>query len=159
MNRRTFLSGTLAVGMVRPARADIHGFGRGSWRALLDAHAGRPLIVHFWGLTCGPCLTELPDWGRFAHSRPNADLVLVAADPVPQPGDRLAETLAQAGLAGAESWSFDGRFPSRLYFEVDPSWAGELPRTVLCGRGGTQESWIGTADFARVTTWLDSQKA
>jgi thiol-disulfide isomerase/thioredoxin len=159
VNRRFLLSTGIAAGLVRPTRAETGSFGRGSWQALLDAHAQRPLIVHFWGLTCGPCLAELPAWGAFARSRPKADLVLVAADPVPEPADRIAATLTQAGLSGAESWSFDGRFPSRLYFEVDPSWAGELPRTVLRGIGGTQESWIGTADFSRVTAWLNSQKA
>ena len=34
----------------------------GSWQALRQAHDGRPTIMHFWGLTCGPCLVELPEW-------------------------------------------------------------------------------------------------
>ena len=33
------------------------------------AHAGQPTVIHFWGLTCGPCLVELPQWGDAAGRR------------------------------------------------------------------------------------------
>lgn len=154
MRRRTLLTASMAA-LVSPARADPRLFGRGSWTELLAAHAGKPAIFHFWGLTCGPCLAELPDWGKLPRE---ADLVMIAADPVPQPPDQLAATLARAGLSDAESWSFDGRFPSRLFFEVDPVWQGELPRTTLRTAGGAQTAWIGAADFSRVRDWLDRQR-
>jgi len=42
------------------AQEEMKPFGRGSWQEILRAHAGRPTIVHFWGVTCGPCKVELP---------------------------------------------------------------------------------------------------
>ena len=30
---------------------------------------GRALVVHFWGVTCGPCRAEMPQWGRFLNER------------------------------------------------------------------------------------------
>ena len=30
---------------------EIRSFKRGSWQEILHAHAGRPTIAHFWGLT------------------------------------------------------------------------------------------------------------
>ena len=33
--------------------ADLKPFVGGSWQTLLKAHAGKPLVVHFWGLTEG----------------------------------------------------------------------------------------------------------
>jgi len=35
-------------------------FERGTWQGVLRGHAGRPVLVHFWGVTCGPCKVELP---------------------------------------------------------------------------------------------------
>ena len=132
-------------------------FERGSWTRLLAAHAGQPTVIHFWGLTCGPCLVELPHWAALQAERPDLRLVLVAADPLPQDPERLAATLTRAGLDGAESWSFTDRFYERLRYEIDPAWAGELPRTVMIDRDGKAQVLPGVADLAAVKTWLDSQ--
>ena len=142
-----------------PAAADaLRPFQRGTWQMLRQAHVGRPLIVHFWGITCGPCIAELPRWGSFARERPDIDLAIVAADPVPMKADALASRLAKAGLSGTDDWVFDG-FPERLRFAVDPRWQGDLPRTILIGRDGSVKVITGTADFAEVRAWLDAQRS
>jgi thiol-disulfide isomerase/thioredoxin len=138
--------------------ADQHPFVRGSWQELRQAHAGRPTIVHFWGLTCAPCLVELPSWGELLRERPRLDLVLVAADARADDQVRMSETLGKAGLSSAERWGFADRFADRLRFEVDPRWRGELPRTLLIAGDGTVTAISGVADLASVRTWLDAQK-
>jgi thiol-disulfide isomerase/thioredoxin len=153
MRRRPFLLGAAAFAAT-PSTAP-RSFGRGDWAALLAAHANQPLIAHFWGLTCGPCLAELPAWGALETGP--ARLVLIAADPVPQPADQVIATLTRAGLAAAETWAFDGRFAERLYFEIDPTWQGELPRTTLRAANGDQDTWLGAADFTHVRAWLARQ--
>lgn len=132
-------------------------FGRGSWAKLRSAHAGQPTVVHFWGLTCSPCLIELPQWGKLQAERRDLRLVLLAADPLPQEPARISATLAKAGLGGSESWSFNDRFYERLRYEIDPAWGGELPRTVLIAADGTTTVLPGVADLAQVRTWLDAQ--
>ena len=132
-------------------------FSRGSWAKLRAAHAGQPTVVHLWGLTCGPCLVELPPWGELAKARPDLRLVLIAADPLPQEAARVSATLAKSGLGNAESWSFTDRFYDKLRHEIDPAWAGELPRTVLIATDGTITVLPGVADLARVRAWLDAQ--
>ena len=132
-------------------------FERGSWARLREAHAGQPTVIHFWGLTCGPCLVELPHWGALSAKRPDLKLVLVAADPLPQDPERVAATLTKAGLANSESWSFTDRFYERLRYEIDPAWAGELPRTVMIDRDGKATVLAGVADLAQVQAWLDAQ--
>jgi len=148
----------LLVLIALPAAAEgPQPFARGSWQALRQAHAGRPTVVHFWGLTCGPCMVELPRWGALRHERPDLDLVLVAADPVPEDPAWATEALAKAGLTGAESWSFADRFADRLLYEIDPQWRGELPRTLLIDRAGRVTTMSGVADLDRVRAWLDAQ--
>ena len=60
-------------------------FERGSWAKLRADHAGQPTVIHFWGLTCGPCLVELPQWGKLQAER--SDLHLLGSAPL-TPGQR-----------------------------------------------------------------------
>ena len=163
---RVSVLGGLLAGLIGLAGAAILGaahaseplpFERGSWAKLRAAHAGQPTVVHFWGLTCGPCLVELPNWGKLVGERKDLNLVLLAADPMPQPVAQLAETLDRAGLGSVESWAFADRFHQRLRYEIDPAWAGELPRTEMIARDGTLTVLRGVVDLTRVRAWLDDQ--
>jgi thiol-disulfide isomerase/thioredoxin len=138
--------------------AEPLAFERGSWAKLRANHAGQPTVVHLWGLTCGPCLVELPEWAKLQAERADLKLVLVAADPLPQDPERITATLTRAGLGGSESWSFTDRFYERLRYEIDPAWAGELPRTVMIARDGKTTVLPGVADLGQVRAWLDAQK-
>jgi hypothetical protein len=156
----TLLLGLAAVGIASLGAAHAGQplpFERGSWAKLRAAHAGQPTIVHFWGLTCGPCVVELPQWGKLLVERPDLRLVLLAADPLPQDADQVVGALGRAGLGGAESWNFTDRFYERLRYEIDPTWAGELPRTMMIARDGKTTVLEGVADFAQVRAWLDGQ--
>jgi thiol-disulfide isomerase/thioredoxin len=153
-----FVALALGVAALGTAHAsDPLPFERGSWAKLRAAHAGQPTIIHFWGLTCGPCLVELPNWGKLVTERPDLKLVLVAADPLPQSPDQVAATLDRSGLGKAESWSFANRFYERLRYEIDNAWAGELPRTMMIARDGSVTVLPGVADLAKVRGWLDEQ--
>ena len=66
--------------------------------------------------------------------------------------------LAKTGLSGAENWIFSDPFTERLRFEIDPSWHGEIPRTVLIARGGKTTVIEGVADTVQVQSWLDGQR-
>ena len=159
MTRRLLgLMALLGLLLARPALAEPpQPFARGSWQTLRAAHAGQPMVVHLWGLTCGPCLVELPQWGRLLRERPDLKLVLIAADPVPEEPARAAGTLEKAGLGKAESWMFADRFEERLRYEIDPRWRGELPRTLLIDRAGAVQVISGIADLDQVRAWLDAQ--
>jgi thiol-disulfide isomerase/thioredoxin len=140
------------------ARDDIHAFGRGSWQQIREAHAGKPFIVHFWGVTCGPCRAEMPQWGRFLNEREDLRLVTVDADLVPNAPTAVEAMLAESGLsARAENWMFSDDFVERLRYEIDPHWQGEIPRTVLIAADGTTTALEGVADFAEIRAWLDAQ--
>jgi Thiol-disulfide isomerase and thioredoxins len=41
---------------------------------MLRSHAGRPTLVHFWGVTCGPCKVELPLLGKFMKDNAEVDV-------------------------------------------------------------------------------------
>jgi thiol-disulfide isomerase/thioredoxin len=141
-----------------PAAAEApRPFARGSWGTVRAAHAGKPVVVHLWGLTCAPCLVEMPQWGALQRERPGLPLVMIAADPSPEDPQRAAATLAAAGLSRVESWIFADGFTERLRHEIDPRWRGELPRTLLIDRDGAVTTLPGVADLAQVRAWLDGR--
>jgi len=164
MRRTIMVTGlALALGLCAAAalRAADAGqpipFERGSWTKLTAEHAGQPTIIHFWGLTCGPCIVEMPNWGKLLAERPDMHLVLVAADPLPQSPEQVNGVVQRAKLERAESWSFADRFYERLRFEIDPAWNGELPRTLLIAADGSRTVLPGVADLSTVRKWLDAQ--
>lgn len=134
-------------------------FIRGSYDAIRASHSGKPLIVHMWGLTCTPCLTELPQWGQLAARHTDVALVLIEADRAGGTPDRRAhDRLISAGLGSVESWVFGDRFEERLRFEIDPDWQGELPRTLLITASGAVTAIVGPAEMAEVERWIAQQE-
>jgi thiol-disulfide isomerase/thioredoxin len=131
-------------------------FVKGSWQELRQLHQSKPTIVHFWGVTCAPCMVEMPLWAKLARADQGFDLVLVDADPVGDDAD--TPMLAKMGLSAMENWRFADDFADRLRFEIDPKWRGELPLTLLIGRDGSVHRIIGSADFAEVRNWLTDQE-
>jgi thiol-disulfide isomerase/thioredoxin len=51
-------------------------------RSIIEAPAGRAVIVRFWGLTCGPCRSEMPASGKLNAEKLDLPLVTVNADRV-----------------------------------------------------------------------------
>src|SRR6516162_613437 len=110
---------------------DLRPFKRGSWQEIRQAHAGRPTVVHFWGLTCGPCRVEMPQCGGSScGSGPISIWSRSTLTLIPNQVEDASEMLARTGLAGAENWIFDDPFTERLRFEIDPRCQGEIPRTM-----------------------------
>jgi thiol-disulfide isomerase/thioredoxin len=149
----------LSLPMSAPAsETELKPFGRGSWQKLTKAHAGRPTIVHFWGVTCGPCKIELPQLGAFMKDHPGVDMVTISADFVPDLPAATRAMLERSGLVLADNWIFDG-FADRLRFEIDPTWQGDIPRTVLITSEGEMTTIEGSAEMADLETWSEGQLA
>lgn len=135
---------------------EIAPYQRGSFDSIRKAHAGRPLIVHFWSVTCAICVAELADWGRLARETPGVDFVFVNADP--ESDRRRAEArMEKAGLRQAANFAFADRFVERLYFEVDRHWQGEMPFTALVAANGGTQTVIGALDDMKLASWLEGK--
>lgn len=160
--RRPTLPAILAAALFAlpspPNAGELKAFVRGSWRSIVEAHARRPVIIHFWGLTCGPCRSEMSDWGRLLAENPDLPLVTINADLVRDDPEAVQAFLAKSGLSGAENWTFDDNFVGRLRYEIDPKWQGEVPITLLIGRNGAIRRIEGSANMAEIVAWLAEEK-
>jgi thiol-disulfide isomerase/thioredoxin len=162
--RRYLLSAIFLVAFLAPAPgsetpSQLRPFGRGSWQQVLHSHAGRPTLVHFWGVTCGPCKVELPLLGQFMKEHGAIDVVTISADLVPDLPGATRSMLESAGLQAAENWIFNDGFVERLRFEIDPAWQGDIPRTLLISRDGTIATIEGSAEMRDLEKWSDQQLA
>ena len=153
-----FLLTSLAAAPAAEAPFGMKPFVRGSWQEMLRSHAGRPTLVHFWGVTCGPRKIELPLLGQFMKEHPELDVVMISADLVPNLPGAARGMLDKAGLGTAENWLFSDGFVERLRFEIDPAWQGEIPRTMLIARDGTVTTIEGSAEMRDLEKWLLQQK-
>lgn len=136
---------------------ELHSFVRGSWQQIRKAHSGVPTVIHFWGVTCGPCRVEMPQLGSLLKRRPDLNLVMINADLVPNEPSAVTAMLQEAGLASVENWIFDDQFVERLRFEIDPKWRGEIPITILVNQDGTTKTITGAADVNDIERWLDER--
>jgi thiol-disulfide isomerase/thioredoxin len=144
---------------VSEGKEDLKPFSRGSWQEILRAHSGRPTIVHFWGVTCGPCKVELPLLGQFMKDHGAVDMVTVSADLVPDLPAATRAMLQKSGLGSAENWIFNDGFVERLRFEIDPSWQGDIPRTILISGKGETTTLEGSVEMTEIQKWFEAQSA
>lgn len=147
----------LGLSALLAAPSPLKPFERGSWRQILHAHEGRPTLVHFWGVTCGPCKLELPQLGAFMKTHPGIDLVTISADLVPNLPAATQAMLDKAGLSEADNFIFSDGYAERLRFEIDPGWQGDIPRTMLIARDGSISTIEGSAEIAELDTWSAGQ--
>jgi thiol-disulfide isomerase/thioredoxin len=161
--KRQLLAAILLLAFVPSVLASeetqLKPFERGSWQQVLRSHRGHPTVVQFWGVTCGPCKVELPLLGEFMKRRPGIDVVTVSADLVPDLPGATRSMLQKSGLASAENWIFSDGFAERLRFEIDATWQGDIPRTVLISREGALTTIEGSAEIAELEKWSDAQLA
>lgn len=133
--------------------AEIDPYGRGTFSIIKQAHAGRPLVVHFWSITCVPCLVEMPRLAETVRARKDFDLVLVATDPIER-SERIVSRLEKFGFADGKSFAFADTFEERLRFEADRKWRGELPFTIFIGADSVTKSVSGALDPDTIEGWL-----
>ena len=152
---RSALASTLCViallAGTQPARADLVPYKTGQWQSVLASGQGKPLIVHFWGFSCPPCIEELPAWADFVRAHPELKSVFIEVDPVPE--DMSRKALADARLLAADNRANVGYFDEYFRYEIDPQWFGELPVTLLIDAQGKVRKLRGTADFSEISRW------
>jgi hypothetical protein len=145
----------LALGLLAGTAqaAELQPFARGSYIKLLAEGAGQKRIIHFWSVTCAPCLAEMPRWRSLAARRPDVRLVLVSTDSIEDaPG--ITARLKRFGLADTPGYAFADGFADALYFEVDRQWHGELPRSVLVAADGRTRTVVGTVEDSDLDGWF-----
>lgn len=140
-------------GNVAAAAQEPQPFVRGSQQHIVSSLAGQPFVLALWSLDCVYCRHDLALLGRLKKAHPQLRLVLVATDP-PARRAEIAPTLAALDLGAEASWIFADGFTERLYYEIDPQWYGELPRTYFYEADGARTGISGKLEESAVEEWI-----
>ena len=93
--------------------------------------------------------------GKLMENYPAFNLVLISTD---SPGDKneLLSVIDGKGIASADIWVFSQANSSRLRFEVDRVWYGELPRSYFFDGQHKRRAVSGVLKQEAVVGWLKS---
>lgn len=122
-------------------------------RALHARWAGRPFVLHAWGLHCPACVKGLPGWRDTLAATPELPLLLLQVDAVPDPAAATVERLQQVGLVARESWTVSHELDEFTRHALDPQWLGETPFTLFSAPGGRVERVRGAVSREAVQAW------
>jgi hypothetical protein len=136
--------------------AGLQWYEAGDWAALRSEHAATPWVAHFWGMSCGPCRQELPEWGRFIHDHPDAHITFIEVEPADPPA--VQAVLEKAGLAASDQRLSAEGFDVAERYAIDRRWHGETPMTLLISPDGQIKKITGTMDFDQLAAWADLRK-
>jgi thiol-disulfide isomerase/thioredoxin len=71
----------IEVGNIIP-ELKVHSYSTDSTFSLREATSGRTTLINFWGTWCGPCVKELPYFGKLKREYPEIEIVAVhSSDP------------------------------------------------------------------------------
>jgi thiol-disulfide isomerase/thioredoxin len=152
------LLSALSLSFAGSALADTNSlkpYQAGDWKAVTKVTNGEPLAIHFWGVTCPACVKEMPQWGQFVKSNPNAKVVFIQVDDVST--DSILKMLKKAGLEKANNYYVAAPFDERLRYEIDPKWHGETPTTIVIDKNGKATRKTGLVDFQKLTIALKAK--
>ena len=129
-------------------------YGRGDFDQIAQLREHRARIIHYWSVTCPACIAELGQWAKFINEHRDIDIIFINTDDDDDRA-RAAARLEKNGLSLAPHFGFSDSFVEKLYYEVDKSWRGELPFTVLISANGPRISVTGALDDPHFVAWLN----
>ncbi|HKZ10413.1 MAG TPA: hypothetical protein VJL61_06875 [Rhodanobacteraceae bacterium] len=111
--------------------------------ALLKPPARGERIVMLWSLDCVYCEPNLHGLAKLQRAHPRQiELVTVATDSIAQ-RTRIAARLDAADMQDYPARAYTEPSPARINFLIDPTWGGELPRTIVIRADGSRTAISG----------------
>ncbi len=105
-------------------------------KALRENASGKTLLVNFWATWCAPCEAEFPDllntW-RMYRKRP-FELVTISVNYPDE--EKAVRAFLQRYQASSRNYLPASMDPHALVKELDPSWEGGVPYSVVIAPGG-----------------------
>lgn len=138
------LAGSFAAFAVLSAAIDLQPLDQPRYRAMIESHRGKVVLVNFWATWCAPCRAEMPALVALERKFRPKGLVLasVSADE-PEQRKQAAAFLSRYGVA-RPAYLKQSTDDEAFINAVSPRWSGALPASFLYDRSGRLvRSFIG----------------
>lgn len=131
----------LACWLALPLQAaEFTPLDRAAAGKLLDPQSyAQPTVVALWSSDCSHCRKNLELLAKLSKSNKRLQVITIAAEPETA---ALAPILDRYRLPGAR-YAYGSGNPDAIAYAIDPTWAGELPRSFLFNGVGGKEKISG----------------
>lgn len=124
---------------------------RSTAKALVDPiRQGQPRLIALWSSDCPHCKKNLALFARLSQQEKDLRLLTIATE---APWDGLAEPLDRLQVPGLR-YAYGDDVPEALAYAIDPTWRGELPRTLFFDGRGQVVALSGVVDEHKVRQLL-----
>ncbi|MCY3926995.1 MAG: TlpA disulfide reductase family protein [Acidobacteria bacterium] len=116
----------------------IHPATAEQFRAVLEHHRGKVVVVNYWATWCIPCLQELPELDLLQERYGDRGLLVLAVsmDDPEKLEDRVRPFFAKRAPGLVSYLATAGDNSVDFVTSFDPEWPGALPTTMFFDRSG-----------------------
>lgn len=116
----------------------IHPATAEQFKAVLEHHRGKVVVVNYWATWCIPCLQELPELDLLQERYGDRGLVVLAVsmDDPEKLEDRVRPFFAKRAPGLVSYLASAGDNSVDFVMAFDPEWPGALPTTMFFDRDG-----------------------
>jgi len=139
----------LSLSVLGNESVSLKPFKKDDWGNILAQAQGKPMAIHFWGVTCAPCSKEMPQWGKFMKQHPQAHVIFIQVDNVSP--EMMRTMLIKANLGDADNYFLASDYDEYLWYRINPQWHGETPITITLNESGKQSLIQGPINFKNLS--------
>jgi thiol-disulfide isomerase/thioredoxin len=100
-------------------------------------------VVNFWATWCAPCIKELPYFEKLNEERADVEVILVSLDLDLDPNpEKVNKFVSRRGIK-SKVLLLDERDPDSWIDQIDQTWSGALPATLIVNSKTGQRKFIG----------------
>jgi thiol-disulfide isomerase/thioredoxin len=110
--------------------------------AMIHEPSEKLKVINFWATWCAPCIKELPYFEQLNNERTDVQVVLVSMDLDLDPNpEKVNKFIARRGIK-SKVLLLDERDPNSWIDQIDPTWSGALPATLIVNSKTGQRKFI-----------------
>ena len=100
-------------------------------------------IINFWATWCAPCIKELPLFEKLGQDRSDVKVTLVSMDLDLDPNPEKVHKFVARKKLQSKVLILDAKDPNSYIDQIDKSWSGALPATIIINGKTGQRKFVG----------------